>query len=58
MYLFQLQLHIEFLAGDAVAILASDTLTEKKFDFIDTSNLSDHMHLLGLLLLCQPFLKG
>ena len=55
---FQLQLHIEFLAGDAAAVLASEALREQKFDFIDTSNLSDHMSLLAVLLLCQPFLKG
>ena len=53
----QLQLHIQFLAGDAAAVLASEALREKKFDFIDTSNLSDHMSLLAVLLLCQPHLK-
>ena len=56
--LFQVEVRIDFLLGDAAAILASNQLGGRKFDFIHTSNLCDHMSLLAILLLSQPYLRG
>lgn len=43
--------------GDALALCTSGLLREMLFDVIDTSNVSDHIGLLNVLVCCAPRLK-
>ena len=43
--------------GDALALCTSGLPPEMSFDVIDTSNLSDHIGLLNVLVCCAPRLK-
>ena len=43
--------------GDALALCTSGLPSESLFDVIDTSNVSDHIGLLNVLVCCAPRLK-
>lgn len=43
--------------GDALALCTSDFPAELTFDVIDTTNVSDHIGLLNVLVCCAPRLK-
>lgn len=52
-----LALKVTLWTGDALSLCTSGFPPELAFDAIDTSNVSDHIGLLNVLVCCAPRLK-
>lgn len=50
-------LQVTFWSGDALQLCRSELPKDMLFDVIDTSNLSDHIGLLNILVCCASRLK-